>query len=126
MRGDKAAVYLRVSSQRQATRGYGLQIQEESCQKYCNSRGYELVETYQDTKTGVNQERPGLQVLLSELGSRGIQVVVCYSMDRLTRDTDDWHSIREALHSRGIRLEFSDARLNQFENTMQNVLSLHG
>lgn len=131
MRGDRAVIYLRVSSKRQATHGFGLELQEEESRKYCEKKGYKLVKIYQDIQSGVNQDRPGLQTMLSELASQNIKVLVCYSQDRLSRDMDDTQSIREKLREHGVRLEcanWSDIapEIAKFEQDMRALLSDEG
>jgi predicted site-specific integrase-resolvase len=125
MRGDRAVIYLRVSSKRQATHGFGLELQEEESRKYCEKKGYKLVKIYQDIQSGVNQDRPGLQTMLSELASQNIKVLVCYSQDRLSRDMDDTKSIREKLQANSVRLECANwddvaPEVAKFEKEMRN------
>lgn len=60
------AGYLRVSTDRQADQGFGLEIQEADITRYCKANGYaNLVLFIDDGYTGTNMERPALQEVIS-------------------------------------------------------------
>lgn len=60
------AGYLRVSTDRQADLGFGLEIQEADITRYCRANGYRnLVLFIDDGYTGTNMDRPALQAIIS-------------------------------------------------------------
>ena len=91
----KAAVYLRVSLD--AT-GEGLAVdrQREACMAIVKSRGWTVVDEYVDNSisaTDARKKRPGYDRLVNDLGARRFDALVCYDLDRLTRQPrqlEDW------------------------------------
>ena len=85
--------YLRVSTDRQADLGYGLDLQETAVVNYCKLNGYKnLVLFIDDGYTGTNMERPALQGIISmiqdfnkEKSHIRINTMVIPRMDRLGR-----------------------------------------
>jgi site-specific DNA recombinase len=56
----RAALYLRVSTARQAERDISIPDQKHQGKAYCASRGYQLVETYVELgASATNDRRPG-------------------------------------------------------------------
>lgn len=48
----RAVIYARVSSVAQLKKGDGLASQESRCREYARFKGYEVVEVFQDNKSG--------------------------------------------------------------------------
>ena len=91
----QAVVYLRVSLD--AT-GEGLAVdrQREACLSIVSSRGWSLVGEYVDNSisaTDAKKNRPGYNALVRDLEAKKFDAVVCYDLDRLTRQPrqlEDW------------------------------------
>ena len=82
------AAYLRVSTDRQADKGYSLSEQEKRIKAFCNSRDWDLIKVYKDPGfTGSNLERPGLQKLIEEIDA--YDIVLVNKLDRLSRSQKD-------------------------------------
>ena len=85
--------YLRVSTDRQADLGFGLDIQESDIVRYCTANGFtNLVLFIDDGYTGTNMERPALQAIISYIndfndGRSHIRVdsLIVARIDRLGR-----------------------------------------
>lgn len=85
--------YLRVSTDRQADMGFGLDIQEADIVRYCRANRYQnLVLFIDDGYTGTNMERPALQAIIQTIqdfneGKSRIRVnsLVVARIDRLGR-----------------------------------------
>ena len=61
--------YLRVSTDRQADLGFGLDIQEADITRYCKANGYtNLLLFIDDGYTGTNMDRPALQSIIRCIG----------------------------------------------------------
>jgi site-specific DNA recombinase len=103
----RALVYLRVSSAKQED-GYSLATQEEGCRRYCEERGYEIVETFREVFTGTEIEhRPQLRALRDRLRRGDIAVVLCYDPDRASRaGLGPSLYLRESVKLAGARLEY--------------------
>jgi len=82
------AAYLRVSTDKQADKGYSLSEQEKRIKAYCNSKDWDLVKIYKDPGfTGSNLERPALQSLIEEIDA--YDIVLVNKLDRLSRSQKD-------------------------------------
>ena len=85
---QKAVAYIRVSSEEQATGGYGLEAQERAIKAFAESQGYELVDVVADP--GVSgatrpEDRPGFRRVY-ELAEQGaFSVLLVWRFDRLAR-----------------------------------------
>ena len=85
--------YLRVSTDRQADLGFGLDIQEADIVRYCTANGYKNLVLYiDDGYTGTNMQRPGLQAITKAITDFNdgkshlrINAVVVARIDRLGR-----------------------------------------
>jgi site-specific DNA recombinase len=94
---DKVYGYIRVSTDTQSEKGYGLQTQEAAIVDYCHKHNLELVELFRDegiTGKAIDAEvledslshRPGLAELLAMLKAGEIKTVVVLNTSRLWRD----------------------------------------
>ena len=63
----KAILYIRVSTDEQAEKGYSLKHQQERLERYCEFQNIDVVATYQDDHSAKSFERPEFQNLLSNL-----------------------------------------------------------
>jgi len=85
----RAVAYLRVSTEGQAERGLGLDVQREDVERFCEQQEWELVRVYEDP--GVSgatppPDRPAFAELLTDLENNGVEKVVVARLDRLARD----------------------------------------
>jgi len=86
----QAAVYLRVSTEEQATDGYGLDAQRERCGAMATVKGWPIVAEYADEGISGSKElmeRPGGAALLDAACNGEIGAVIFSSLDRLGRET---------------------------------------
>lgn len=82
----KAYGYIRVSTETQAEKGYGLVTQESAMKDYCNSNGIELVECFYDRGvSGTTADRDGLTDLMAALTEGETKEVVVMNTSRLWR-----------------------------------------
>jgi site-specific DNA recombinase len=100
-----AAVYCRVSTENQEQEGTSLQTQLEACLKYCHDKGYEVAYRFSETYSGLSLERPELERVRELVRNEQIEVVVCYSLDRLSRDPGHGVIITQELEKHGVKLE---------------------
>lgn len=97
--GNRAVIYLRVSTEEQANpRHYGLAAQESDCRSYCEKMGYQVVGVTIDpgvSGTKTIEKRPGLleALLLCERG--GADILVVAKQDRLARKSGVFDAIRD-------------------------------
>src|SRR3989338_3722615 len=64
-----ALVYCRVSSDRQANEGHGLESQERRCKDYIERKGYTMSEVFHDAASGAGgyQSRPGQMSIMERI-----------------------------------------------------------
>jgi site-specific DNA recombinase len=85
----KAAIYARVSTEDQAERAT-IENQLYACRRYCEQRGYEVVDEYSDAGVSGSvpiEERPSGKRLLEDAEAKRFERVLVYRLDRLSRDT---------------------------------------
>jgi DNA invertase Pin-like site-specific DNA recombinase len=84
----KALGYARVSTDEQAIKGHGLEIQRRAIRDYCKASGLQLVDIVADEGlSGSNglDHREGLATLLARIERHEASVLVVYRLDRLAR-----------------------------------------
>lgn len=106
---ERAVIYIRVSDPSQVENN-SLETQEETCKKFVESKGYELVEPiFRDEGISAKnfQKRPGVKQLLyfCTLKKNNIQKVVVYKMDRWTRNVEEGLAAISVLAKSGVILE---------------------
>lgn len=86
----RVVIYVRVSTQEQATEGYSIGEQLNRLKKYCEAHGWILVEEYVDPGySGTNTDRPALQKLIHDIPLGNFDTVLVYKLDRLSRSQKD-------------------------------------
>ena len=87
---DRAAVYVRVSTDGQSEDGGSLESQEAACRALCQARGWEVARLFIDAgRSGGTLEREGLGQLREAVAAGEVAVVVVYALDRLSRSQRD-------------------------------------
>jgi len=104
----RCAIYTRKSSAEGLEQEFNsLHAQREACEAYVKSQageGWELLETSYDDGgfSGGSMERPAVQKLLNDIESGGVDIVVVYKVDRLTRSLIDFAKIVETFESNNV------------------------
>lgn len=101
----RAYVYNRVSTDQQESSGTSLGTQRDNCLQYCQDRGYTVSQAYQEAYSGLKLDRPMLNELREAVRAGLVDVVVVYSLDRLTRDPGHGVIITQELEKHEVRLE---------------------
>lgn len=92
------AVYIRVSTDEQATHGVSLDAQRTSCLAYLQAHGLTVGEVIEDAGLSAkNLKRAGMQRLLGMIARAEIAGVIAWKLDRLSRSVRDlWDLIERA------------------------------
>lgn len=86
----KAAIYVRVSTLEQATKGYSLEAQREKLLAYAKSQGYEVYNVYTDDGYSAKDlHRPAMSQLIEHIKLGLVNIVIVYKLDRLSRRVRD-------------------------------------
>ncbi len=121
-RAMNAVIYTRVSTEEQK-KGYSLQTQLEHCLEYAKRLDFVVLETFQDSVSGEDLDRPGLNSLYDFITRNTVDIVIVYDPDRLSRGGPAHTAIIE------MRLEKYNARLEYVlgdynDNSPESALSL--
>ena len=82
-------MYVRVSSKEQVD-GYSIGEQIERLEKYADAMEWDIIKTFVDPGySGGNTDRPGLKEMIKEIEKGGVDKVVVYKLDRLSRSQLD-------------------------------------
>ncbi|MBP2635913.1 MAG: Resolvase protein [Firmicutes bacterium] len=115
-----AAIYVRVSTEQQAEKGYSLDTQLDACRKYALELGAtDIVEFVDDGYSGEFIDRPALTSLREKLKNKLFQVVIAYAPDRLARKTIHLLIISEEISKAGALRKFASVN---FESTSEGEL----
>ena len=96
----RAAIYVRVSTEEQASEGYSIGAQKEMLQDYCIVEGWEVAGVYEDDGySGRSIKRPAYQRMMSEMDSWDVLLVI--KMDRIHRNSRNFMNMMEALTKHG-------------------------
>ena len=103
----RAALYLRVSTPRQAEHDVSIPDQRREGEAYCQARGYQLIETYVEPgATATNDRRPEFQKMM-EAGTAkppAFELVIVHSFSRFFRDHFELEFYVRKLAKNGVRL----------------------
>ncbi len=97
--------YIRVSTSEQSESGLGLDVQQSQIEKYCKDKGIELIKIFEDPGfSGADADRPGLQSLIIQAKSNGVNLILLAHSSRLARDSMLAEIIYRDLRKNGITL----------------------
>ena len=94
------ALYVRVSTDRQALEGESLRAQEEILKEYCKNSGISEYKIYRDEGCSAKQKynkRPVMMKLLSDIEAGKIHQVLFIKLDRWMRNVAEYHKVQEIL-----------------------------
>ncbi len=104
---QRAALYLRVSTTRQAEHDVSIPDQRKQGETYCAARGYQLVETFVEAgASATNDRRPEFQRMIEAGTSKPapFDVVVVHSFSRFFRDHFELEFYVRKLAKNGVKL----------------------
>lgn len=101
------ALYVRVSTDDQARKGYSLDDQIEACRKHLLALEHTAIEEYiDDGYSGEFLERPALERLRNDLQDGLIKIIAIYDPDRLSRNLTNQLIIAEEIEKSGAAITF--------------------
>lgn len=115
----RAVIYARVSTEDQVE-GTSLDHQAEFARKYCDQKGYSVLGEFREDISGVAAIRPELDKIIEMADS--FDVLVCYSIDRFSRDLGVLLALESEIKTKGARLEFVQGG---FDDTPEGQLQKH-
>lgn len=118
----KAVIYVRVSTEKQASHGLSLDTQIINCQRYADVHDYEVIDVVVDAQTAKNTRRPGLQRILKMATAKKIQHVIVWNIDRLTRSLEDSIMLTSMFLKKKVTLHEAEHNKPRVVNTSQQKL----
>ena len=107
VKSDVTALYIRVSTEKQASEGFSLDAQRERLNAYCVAHGW-TVDTdlvYVDAgESGKTDARPAFQTMLKAAEAGQIKRIVAIKLDRLARNVRDFLAIVDLLNRLNVDL----------------------
>lgn len=101
------ALYVRVSTEDQARKGYSLADQIEACRNHLVALGSTAIQEYiDDGYSGEFLERPGLERLRNDLHHGMITIIAVYDPDRLSRNLTNQLIITDEIEKAGATITF--------------------
>lgn len=103
----RAAIYVRVSTVRQAERDLSLPDQISQCRSYCIRQGFEVVEVFSEPgASALDEDRPVFQEMIYKAtrADHPYDVVVVHSLSRFSRDALHSEFYVRQLAKAGVRL----------------------
>lgn len=91
-----AFLYLRVSTDEQASKGYSLKCQEDVLAQYCNLRSITILKIFKEDHSAKSFDRPAWKRLIREIEEKGKtqpDLVLFTKWDRFSRNTGDSYSM---------------------------------
>lgn len=96
----RVALYIRVSTDRQAKEGDSLEAQENALLQYCENKKYIIVDKYIDGgESGQKIKRTNLQRMLEDVKQNKIDLILMTKLDRWFRNIGDFYKVIEIIKS---------------------------
>lgn len=112
-----AMIYLRVSTEEQAEKGFSIYAQREECTKKAQELGCtEVLEYLDDGVSGSILERPMLMNALDDMKNKKVDFFICYDSSRLSRNVSHQLILVDSIKKHGAKLVFIR---NSFEDTAE-------
>lgn len=100
----KAIIYIRVSTDEQADKGYSMRHQEEYLRKYCEMNSIQMLEVVKEDYSAKTFIRPSFNKLLVRLKTKKIRAdyLMFTKWDRFSRNAPDAYAMISTLNKIGI------------------------
>jgi len=97
---ERAAVYVRVSTEEQSTEGYSLEAQKVILRDYCIYKNWEIADIYEDGGySGRDIKRPEYRRMMEEHDKWDVLLVL--KMDRIHRSSRNFMNMMDDLNKKG-------------------------
>ena len=101
----RAALYIRVSTDEQAKKGYSLPAQKEDLEEYAKKHGYVIAGYYIDDGKSARKKftnRKEFMRMMEDVEAGKIDVILFIKLDRWFRSVADYYKIQEILDRNGV------------------------
>lgn len=103
----RAAIYIRVSTARQATEGLSLAAQEKLLRDYCQQNGLEVAALYADEGISAKdtKHRPAFLRMMADAAQDNFDIIVVWKLSRFSRSSRDLLNCTQQLSKYGVGLK---------------------
>ncbi|SUP37110.1 recombinase family protein [Veillonella criceti] len=122
----RVALYIRVSHEEQAMKGYSLQAQENRLRQYANEHHYQIVDYYRDegvTARSCPGRRKEFARMLRDIKAGHIDCILFIKLDRWFRNVSDYYTYQALLDQHNVIWETTEEEYNT--HTAQGRLYLN-
>lgn len=101
---NRAAIYIRVSTERQVEEGFSLEAQRDILLDVAHRKGLELYREYSDPGvSGGSFKRPGIQMLIQDMKAKKFDTLIVHKLDRLSRNMGDLYGFIDLVNRLDVR-----------------------
>lgn len=102
-----AVIYIRLSSKKQED-GMSKELQEEKCREFCKKLGMIIQDILYENKSAIHgANRPVFENILARQKTKyKVDVIMVYTLNRLTRNHPDFYFIRELVDKHNTKIVF--------------------
>ena len=110
----KAILYIRVSTDEQADKGYSLADQQDRLSKYCDINKIEIVSTFKEDHSAKTFERPTFKQMMAfaKKNKANIDYLLVIKWDRFSRNTKDSYQMIHEFYKLGIEVRAIEQHLD--------------
>jgi len=122
----RAALYVRKSKREDTKQVRSLADQERELRAYATDRGYQVVQVYSDSQSGVDEKRPQFQQMIADAssGAGEFEVIAVYDESRFGRFGADMAGyFRTILREAGVRVESPNVPQGRDGRIVRGVMS---
>ncbi|PZD95191.1 hypothetical protein DNH61_11570 [Paenibacillus sambharensis] len=102
---NRAAIYIRVSTDRQAEEGFSLEAQHDILMDLIERKGLQLFKVYSDPGvSGGSFKRPGIQMMIKDMKDGKFDTILIHKLDRLSRNLGDLYGFMAMINKLEVRL----------------------
>ena len=100
----QAILYVRVSTDEQADKGFSLRDQEQKLKNYCKLNNYEIIGIYKEDYSAKTFNRPEFKKLMqySKKNAKTIDEILFIKWDRFSRNTTESYNVIKTFNDLGI------------------------
>lgn len=120
-------VYLRVSTDEQAEKGFSLDYQEESLKRYCELKKYNILKIYREDHSAKNFNRPEWMKLHSfiKANKKTIHQLLFAKWDRFSRNIEQAFAVLAQYDEMGIEVNASEQLLDSTNPDNRMILAMY-
>lgn len=118
-------IYLRVSTDEQATEGFSLENQKRACIDYAHNHDYHVKRIFlDDGKSGRTTQRPAFQDLLKAIDDFKVDALIIYKIDRFARNVSDFRDTRKEIEAKGLEMvSVLEGNVTKGSSLIANILA---